>query len=97
MNNGFKTKIVEPQQNVAVVDAGPPSDEELAAKAVEEIRSTERLSGFGRFATKLQNFFQASKPAIQTTSTTSEGCSDHDVGWLIAPVRDRLAFPAVEA
>jgi len=62
MNNGFKTKIVEPQQNVAVVDAGPRSDEELAAKALEEIHSTERLSGFGRFATKLQNFFQASKP-----------------------------------
>lgn len=62
MNNGFKTKIVEPQQNVAVVDAGPPPDEELAAKALEEIRSTERLSGFGRFATKLQNFFQASRP-----------------------------------
>lgn len=62
MNNGFKTKIVEHEQNVAVVDAGQASDEELAAKALEEIRSTERLSGFGRFATKVQSFFQASKP-----------------------------------
>jgi Bacterial conjugation TrbI-like protein len=62
MNNGFKTKIVEPEQNVAVVDAGKAPDEELAAKALEEIRSTERLSGFGRFATKVQSFFQASKP-----------------------------------
>lgn len=67
MNNGFKTKIVEPEQRVAVADVGQtdigqaPNDE-LAAKALEEIRSTERLSGFGRFATKVQNFFQASKP-----------------------------------
>lgn len=66
MNNGFKTKIIEPDQNVAVVDADQEPDEELAAKALEEIRSTERLSGFGRFATKLQNFFQASKPQQST-------------------------------
>jgi hypothetical protein len=61
MNNGFKTKIVEPEQNVCVADTDQAPDEELAAKALEEIRSTERLSGFGRFAMKLQNCFQASK------------------------------------
>jgi hypothetical protein len=61
MDNDYKTKFVEPQQSVAVVDVEHPPDDELAAKALEEIHSTERLSGFGRFAMKLQSFFQASK------------------------------------
>lgn len=61
MNNGFKTKVVEPEQNVGVADTDQAPDEELAAKALEEIQSTERLSGFGRFAMKLQHCFQASK------------------------------------
>ncbi len=60
MNNGFKTNFVAPEQNAhsAVVDEAP--DETLATQALEEIRSTERLSGFGRFATKMQNLFQGS-------------------------------------
>ena len=49
------------RSSVAVADVEQPSDDELAAKALEEIHSTERLSGFGRFAMKLQNVFQASK------------------------------------
>ncbi len=61
MDNDYKTKVVEPEQSVAVADVEQPPDDELAAKALEEIHSTERLSGFGRFAMKLQNFFQASK------------------------------------
>ncbi len=61
MDNDYKTKFVEPQQSVAVADVEQPPDDELAAKALEEIHNTERLSGFGRFAMKLQNFFQASK------------------------------------
>jgi hypothetical protein len=61
MDNDYKTKFVEPQQSVAVADVEQPPDDELAAKALEEIHSTERLSGFGRFAMKLQNVFQASK------------------------------------
>ena len=61
MDNDYKTKFVEPQQSVAVADVEHPPDDELAAKALEEIHSTERPSGFGRFALKLQNFFQASK------------------------------------
>src|SRR5205823_10344976 len=61
MDKDYKTKFVEPQQSVAVADIEQPPDDELAAKALEEIHSTERLSGFGRFALKLQNFFQASK------------------------------------
>ncbi len=60
MNNGFKTNFIAPEQNAhsAVVDEAP--DETLATQALEEIRSTERLSGFGRFATKMQNLFQGS-------------------------------------
>jgi len=61
MNNGYKTEVVEPKQNVSAPDDGQAPNEELAAKALEEIRSTERLSSFGRFVTRLQNFFQASK------------------------------------
>ncbi|HKR31511.1 MAG TPA: hypothetical protein VJT08_13595, partial [Terriglobales bacterium] len=61
MDNDYKTTLVEPEENVAALNDGA-SDDEVAAKALEEIRSAERLSGFGRFATKLQNFFQASKP-----------------------------------
>ena len=61
MDNDYKTNFVEPQENVALADVEQPRDDELTAKALEEIHSTERLSGFGRFAIKLQNFFQASK------------------------------------
>ncbi len=60
MNNGYKTEVVGPEQNVAVVDVGHAPDGELTAKALQEIRSTERLSSFGRFVTRLQKFFQAS-------------------------------------
>ena len=66
MDNDYNTKFVEPQQSTAVADVERPPDEELAAKALEEIHSAERLSGFGRFAMKLQNFFQASKPQQST-------------------------------
>src|SRR5207249_4050762 len=61
MDNDYKTSFVEPQKKVALADVEQPRDDELTAKALEEIHSTERLSGFGRFAIKLQNFFQASK------------------------------------
>src|SRR6266853_4830198 len=66
MDNDYKTKFVERQQSVAVADVEEPPDDELAAKALEEIHNTERLSGFGRFAMKLQNFFQASKSPQST-------------------------------
>ena len=61
MDHDYKTTLVEPEKNVAALSDGA-SDDEVAAKALEEIRSAERLSGSGRFAMKLQNFFQASKP-----------------------------------
>lgn len=63
MNNGFKTNFVEPKQNAeaAVIDETP--DEKAASQAFEGIRDSERLSGFGRFATKMQNLFQSSGPS----------------------------------
>src|SRR5437762_6526082 len=62
-NNGSKPTYVEPEgQNAAtVIDEVP--DEMLTAQALENIHNTERLSGFGRFAAKMQHFFQASKPS----------------------------------
>jgi hypothetical protein len=59
MNNGFKTNFVEPKQNGATTVEELP--DEIAAQALEDIRNTERLSGFGRFATKMQSVFQGSK------------------------------------
>lgn len=62
MNNEYKTSVVEPgQQGAAVIDE--VSEENLAAQALEDLHNTERLSGFGRFATKMQSLFQASKPS----------------------------------
>jgi hypothetical protein len=59
-NNGFKTSVVD-HEKLKVADE--PAEETLTAQALEDIRETERLSGFGRFATKVQGFFQASKPS----------------------------------
>lgn len=69
MDNDYKTAVIEPEKNGAVLDGQAP-DEEVAAKALEEIRSTERLSGFGRFARRLQGLFQASN-----TSQSKQGMS----------------------
>jgi hypothetical protein len=69
MDNDYKTAIVEPEKNVAVLDGQAPGDE-AATKALEEIRSTERLSGFGRFARRVQGLFQAS-----TASQSKQGMS----------------------
>src|SRR5581483_11349593 len=62
-NNGSKPTYIEPERQSAatVLDEGP--DEVLTAQALENIHSTERLSGFGRFAAKMQDFFQASRPS----------------------------------
>src|SRR5207302_9678308 len=59
-NNGSKPTYVEPegQKSATALDGVP--EETLTAQALEDIRSTERLSGFGRFATKMQNLFQTS-------------------------------------
>ena len=62
MDNDYKTKFVEPQQSVAVADVEQPPDDELAAKALEEIHNTERLSGFGRFQAADARFRPAGGP-----------------------------------
>lgn len=59
-NNGFKTSVVDHEQPKVSEE---PADETLTTQALENIRDTERLSGIGRFATKMQGFFQASKPS----------------------------------
>ncbi len=58
--NGFKTSVVDPEK-VAVTSE--PAEGTLTTEAFETIRDTERLSGFGRFATKMQSVFQTSKPS----------------------------------
>ncbi len=59
-NNGFKTSVVD-QEQVKVSDER--ADETLTTEALENIRDTERLSGIGRFATKMQGLFQTSNPS----------------------------------
>lgn len=70
MDNGFKTSFIEPQQDSAapVIEEAP--DGQVARQALDDLHNNERLSGFGRFATKMQNFFQASKPS-QTKQQSS--------------------------
>ncbi len=58
--NGFKTSVVD-HDSVAI--ANEPPKETLTTQALENIRDTERLSGFGRFATKVQSVFQSSTPS----------------------------------
>ncbi len=62
-NNGSKPTYVEPEGKTTATALDEMPDETLTAKALENIQDTERLSGFGRFAAKMQDFFQASKPA----------------------------------
>jgi type IV secretory pathway VirB10-like protein len=56
--NGFKTSVVDPER---VPITNEPAEETLTTQAFENIRDTERLSGFGRFATKMQSVFRSSK------------------------------------
>ena len=58
--NGFKTSVVD-HESVSI--ANEPAKETLTTQALEDIRDTERLSGFGRFATKVQSVFQSSTPS----------------------------------
>src|SRR5690348_1397704 len=66
--NGFKTSVVD-HESVSI--ANEPAKETLTTQALENIRDTERLSGFGRFATKVQSVFQSS------TSSQSKRESSH--------------------
>jgi hypothetical protein len=58
--NGFKTSVVD-HESASI--ANEPAKETLTTQALENIRDTERLSGFGRFATKVQSVFQSSTPS----------------------------------
>ena len=69
-NNGSKPTYVEPERQNPAMALDQVPDEALTAQALEDIRSTERLSGFGRFATKMQNLFQTSN-APQTKQRAS--------------------------
>ena len=62
-NNGSKPTYVEPERKNTATALDEVPDETLTAQALENIQDTERLSGFGSFATKMQDFFQASKPS----------------------------------
>jgi hypothetical protein len=62
-NNGSKPTYVEPEGKNTATAVDEVPDETLTAQALENIQDTERLSGFGRFAAKMQDFFQASKPS----------------------------------
>src|SRR5437868_1956654 len=62
-NNGSKPTYVEPEGQNAATALDEVPDETLTAQPFENIHNTERLSGFGRFAAKMQDFFQASKPS----------------------------------
>jgi hypothetical protein len=71
MNNGSKPTYVEPEGKNSATALDEAPDETLAAKALEDIRSTERLSGLGRFAAKMQNLFQGSDPSQTTKQQAS--------------------------
>src|SRR2546426_8426402 len=67
MDNPSKATVIEPDDPAQVKDN--ERDQELTAHALDGIHGAERLSGFGRFATKMETIFrgsqapQASKPA----------------------------------
>jgi hypothetical protein len=59
-NNGSKPTYIDPKLPGTAVALDEAPDEALTAQALDSIRGAERLSGFGRFATKMQNLFQTS-------------------------------------
>ncbi|HJU10008.1 MAG TPA: hypothetical protein VJ728_03985, partial [Candidatus Binataceae bacterium] len=63
MSNGFKTNFIGHEQNTPSAVVDETVDETLTAHALEDIRSSERLSGFGRFAKKIQDVFHSAKPS----------------------------------
>src|SRR5579872_836432 len=63
MSNGFKTNFIGHEQNAPSAMVEETADETLTAHALEDIRSSERLSWFGRFAKKIQDVFHSAKPS----------------------------------
>jgi hypothetical protein len=62
-NNGSKPTYIEPEGHNAATALDEAPDEKLTAQALENIHNTERLSGFGWFAAKMQDIFQTAKPS----------------------------------
>ncbi|HWR14756.1 MAG TPA: TrbI/VirB10 family protein [Terriglobales bacterium] len=56
MDKPSKTAVIE--RDEAALASEIERDQELATQALDEIRGAERLSGFGRFANKMQSIFQ---------------------------------------
>ena len=66
MDNPSKTAVIERDDPVPIKD--DERDQELTARALDGIHGTERLSGFGRFATKMQSVFQGSQTSQPSKS-----------------------------
>jgi hypothetical protein len=59
MDKPSKTAVIERDESALASEN--ERDQELATQAFDEIRGAERLSGFGRFANKMQSIFQGSQ------------------------------------
>src|SRR5262249_41268077 len=66
MENPSKTALIEPDEPVRVADE--ERDEILTKRALDGIRDADKLTGFGRFATKLQSIFQGSRASQASKS-----------------------------
>src|SRR6266404_8359033 len=66
MDNPSKTAVIERDDPSPVTDN--ERDQELTAQLLDGIHGAERLSGFGRFATKMQNIFQGSQTSQPSKS-----------------------------
>jgi len=66
MDNPSKTAVIERDDPSPVTDN--ERDQELTAQVLDGIHGAERLSGFGRFATKMQNLFQSSQASQPSKS-----------------------------
>src|SRR5215468_12653581 len=66
MENPSKTELIEPDERVRVADE--ERDEILTNRVLDGIRGADKLSGFGRFATKMQSIFQGSNASQASKS-----------------------------
>src|SRR2546422_2649515 len=66
MDNPSKTGVIERDDPAPITDN--ERDQELTARALDGIHGAEKLSGFGRFATKMQSIFQGSQASQPSKS-----------------------------
>jgi type IV secretory pathway VirB10-like protein len=69
MDNPSKTATIERDDPTQVTD--DEYSQELSARAVDEIHRAESLSGFGRFAAKVQSIFQGSQASQASPASKS--------------------------